>query len=60
MKDAWDTLARLYQIQNESFIAFLGQHLTMDEDASMDQFLTKVKDLREQLATVDEILLHTS
>ena len=51
-KDAWNTLARLYQVRNEARVAYLRKQLEsehMNEGDSMDNFLTKIKDLKEQL-----------
>ena len=58
-KDAWNTLARLYQVRNEARVAYLRKQLEsehMNEGDSMDNFLTKIKDLKEQLIAADEIL----
>ena len=51
-KDAWDTLTTLYQARNEARVAYLRKQLErehMNEGDSMDNFLTKIKDLKEQL-----------
>ena len=58
-KEAWDTLATLYQARNEARVAYLRKQLEseqMNEGDSMDSFLTKVKDLKEQLIAADEVL----
>ena len=58
-KEAWDTLATLYQARNEARVAYLQKQLEseqMNEGDSMDNFLTKVKDLKEQLIAADEVL----
>jgi len=58
-KDAWDMLARLYQVRNEARVAYLCKQLEseyMNEGDPMDSFLTKIKDLKEQLIAADEIL----
>ena len=62
-KDAWNTLARLYQVRNEAPVASLRKQLEsehMNEGDSMDNFLTKIKDLKEQLIVADEILPDSS
>ena len=62
-KDAWNTLARLYQVRNEARVAYLRKQLEsehMNEGDSMDNFLTKIKDLKEQLIAADEILPDSS
>ena len=49
-KDAWDMLARLYQVRNEDRVAYLRKQLEsehMNEGDPMDSFLTKIKDLKE-------------
>jgi len=58
-KDAWDMLTRLYQVRNKSRVAYLCKQLEsehMNEGDPMDNFSTKIKDLKEQLIAVDEIL----
>ena len=57
-KDAWDILSTLYQARNEACVAYLRKH--MNEGDSMDSFLTKVKDLKEQLIAADEVLSDSS
>ena len=50
-KDAWDTLTTLYQVRNEAHVAYLRKQLEsehMNEGDSMDSFLTKIKDFKEQ------------
>ena len=57
-KEAWDTLATLYQARNEAHVTYLQKQLKskhMNEGDSIDNFLTKVKDLKEQLIVVDEV-----
>lgn len=56
-KEAWDTLANLYQVRNEARVAYLKRqldHLVMHEGETMDSFITKLKDLREQLISLGE------
>ena len=51
-KDAWDTLTTLYQARNEARVAYLRKQLEsehMNKGDSIDNFLTKIKDLKEQL-----------
>lgn len=58
-RDAWDNLANLYQVRNGARVAYLKRKLKtlpMLDGDSMDDYLTKVKDLREQLVSVDEII----
>ena len=58
-KYAWDVLATLYQARNEARVAYLRKQLEsehMNEGDSMDTFLTKIKDLKEQLIFEDEVL----
>ena len=55
VKDAWDMLARLYQVRNEARVAYLRKQLEsehMNEGDPMDSFLTKIKDLKEQLLLI--------
>ena len=62
-KDAWDVLATLYQARNESRVAYLRKQLEsehMNEGDSMDSFLTKIKDFKEQLISADEVLSDSS
>ena len=62
-KDAWDVLATLYQARNESRVAYLRKQLEsehMNEGDSMDTFLTKIKDFKEQLISADEVLSDSS
>ena len=62
-KEAWDTLATLYQARNEVRVAYLCKHLEsehMNEGDSVDIFLTKIKDLKEQLISADEVLPDSS
>ena len=58
-KYAWDVLATLYQARNEARVAYLRKQLEsehMNEGDSMDTFLTKIKDFKEQLISADEVL----
>ena len=58
-KEAWDTLVTLYQVRNEARVTYLRKQLEsehMNEGDSMDNFLTKVKDLKEQLIAANELL----
>jgi transposase InsO family protein len=62
-KDAWDTLTTLYQARNEARVAYLRKQLEsehMNEGDSMDSFLTKIKDLKEQLISADEVIPDSS
>ena len=62
-KDAWDELATLYQARNEACVAYLRKQLEsehMNEGDSMDTFLTKIKDSKEQLISADEVLSDSS
>ncbi|MDM1534572.1 hypothetical protein, partial [Myroides marinus] len=57
-KEAWDALASLNHVRNEARVAYLRTQLEskhMNEGDSMDEFLTKIKDFREQLASLDEV-----
>ena len=59
-KEAWDTLVALYQMRNEAHVAYLWKQLDdhhMNEEASMDGFFTKVKDLKNSIIIVDEVIL---
>lgn len=52
-------LAHLYQVWNEACVVYLRKQLEsehMNEGDPMDSFLTKIKDLKEQLIAIDEIL----
>ena len=63
LKEAWDTLATLYQARNEARVAYLHKQLErehMNEGDSMDNFLTKIKDLKEQLIATNEVLSDSS
>ena len=58
-KDAWDVLATLYQARNEARVAYLRKQLEsehMNEGDSMDTFLPKIKDFKEQLISADKVL----
>ena len=58
-----DTPATLYQVCNEANVAYLCKQLEfehMNEEDSMDSFLVKIKDLKEQLPAVEEIILEIS
>jgi len=62
-KDAWNTLAQLYQVRNEARVAYLRKQLEsehMNEGDSMEKNLTKIKDLKEQLIAANEILPDSS
>ena len=62
-KEAWDILFTLYRARNEACVAYLQKQLEyehMNEGDSMDSFLTKIKDLKEQLVCVDEIIPNSS
>ena len=62
-KDSWDTLSSLYQVRNEARVAYLRKQLEsehMNEGDSMDKFLTKIKDFKEQLIAADEIVPDSS
>lgn len=59
-KEAWHTLATLY---NEANVAYLHKQLEsqhMNEGDSMEIFLVKIKDLKKQLAAVEEIIPDSS
>ncbi|WP_286489044.1 hypothetical protein, partial [Escherichia coli] len=48
----------MYHVRNEARVAYLRRQLEsehMNEGDSMDEFLTKIKDFREQLASLDEV-----
>ena len=50
LKEAWDTLATLYQARNEVLVAYLRKRLEsehMNEGDSMDGFLTWIKNLKK-------------
>ena len=56
-RESWDKLASLYQVRNEAHVAYLHKHLKdqhMNEGDSMDAYLIAIKDLKEQLANIDE------
>ena len=57
-QQAWDTLEALYAAKNDTRIAYLKKEMEqkMDEGSSMNEHLTRVQDLREQLADIDEII----
>ena len=62
-KDAWDTLATLDQVCNEANVAYLHKQIEsnhMNKGDSMDNFLFKIKDLKEQLAAIEEIIHDSS
>ena len=47
----------MYQVCNESHVAYLHKqlkHQHMNEGDSMDAYLIAIKDLKEQLANIDE------
>ena len=56
-KDAWDILETLYLAKNDTRIAYLKKQLEkkMEENGSMNEHLTRIQDLREQLADIDEM-----
>ena len=63
LKEAWDTYATLYQARNEVRVAYLCKQLEsehINEGNSLDNFLTKIKDLKEQLIAADEVLSDSS
>ena len=58
-KQAWDILAHLYAGRNEANVAYLRKQLEslhMQGGDSMDTFLTEIKDLKEQLIAVGEVI----
>ena len=58
-KSAWDVLKNLYAQRNEARVAMLKRQLEetrMQEGESMDAFLTKIKDFKEQLLNIDEVI----
>ena len=58
-KEAWDVLTNLYQAHNEARAAYSCKQLEskhMNKGYSMEEFLTKIKDLNEQLVFADEII----
>lgn len=60
-KQAW--LAHLYAGRNEANVAYLRKQLEskhMEEGDSMDIFLTEIKDLKEQLIAVGEVIPDSS
>ena len=62
-KDAWDTLTTLYQARNEARIAHLRKQLEsehMNEGDTVDSFLIKIKDLKEQLISADAMIPDSS
>ena len=62
-KQAWDTLASLYAVRNEARVAYLRKQLEdvyMAENESVDVYVTRIKDLKEQLENIDEIISNTS
>ena len=63
LKEAWDTLATLYQARNEARVAYLRKQVEsehMNEGDSMDNFLTKIKDMKERLIVAHEVLSDNS
>lgn len=62
-KDIWDTLATMYHGQYEACAAYLRKQLEskiMLKKDSMEDFLTKTKDLKELLIDVVEIVVDSS
>ena len=62
-KQAWNTLASLYAVRNEARVAYLRKQLEdvcMAENETMDVYVTCIKDLKEQLANIDELILDAS
>ena len=58
-KQACDILAHLYAGHNEANVGYLRKQLEskhMEEGDSMDIFLTEIKDLKQQLIAMDEII----
>ncbi|MCO5592908.1 hypothetical protein L7F22_046912 [Adiantum nelumboides] len=58
-KQAWDILAGLYAGQNEAKISYLLKELElkiMQEGTNMNVFLAEIKDLKEQLISVEEVI----
>ena len=58
-KVAWDTLEDLFQTRNAARISFLKReilNLRMEEGQSMQEHLTKIQDIREQLINIDEVI----
>ena len=60
---SWDTLASLYVVCNEARVAYLRKQLEdvyMTENELVDVYVTHIKDVKEKLANIDEIILNTS
>ena len=58
-KQAWNTLASLYAVRNEARVAYLRKQLEdvcMAENETMDVYVTCIKDLKDQLANIDELI----
>ena len=58
-KQAWDILAHNYARCNEENVAYLRQQLEsvhMEEGDSMDTFITEIKDLKEKLIAMGEVI----
>ena len=53
----------MYAVRNEARVAYLTKQLEdvcMAESESMDVYITRIKDLKEQLANIDEIIPNLS
>ena len=62
-KQAWDSLASLYAVHNEAHVAYLRKQLEnvcMAENDSVDMYVTCIKDFKEQLANIDDIISNVS
>ena len=58
-KGDWDVLNNLYAQRNEPRVVMLKQQLEetkMQEGDSMDAFMTKIKDFKEQLLNIDKVI----
>ena len=58
-KSARDVLKNLYAQRNEARVAMLKRHLEetmMQEGESMDAFFTKIKEFKEQLLNIGEVI----
>lgn len=58
-KSAWEVLAKMFQVKNTAKVFFLRNQLStlkMQEGDTLSNHLMKIKDLREELLSIDEIV----
>ncbi|KAI5066855.1 hypothetical protein GOP47_0017383 [Adiantum capillus-veneris] len=58
-EDAWNTLQAMFGGRNAARIDFLKKQLDkiqMDEGDDIVEHLTKIRDLKEQLLSIDEVI----